>query len=775
MSKAETLGKLANSGCESFLVDDYVFVGEDEWVERPASVLERVHQVGLGPVLAVRSSGDSESLAQTSPPGAFHSELDVEVTDTAALTTAIDKVFRSIDRKMSSHPGVLVQTQLTDVLLAGVATTLDARRAPYVTVEFDDTSGRTDRVTGGGHVRRAVIAWTGESVVGRWNTVIAALDDIASIFDRRDLVVEFGVDHVGRVHVFQAWDRGRTALTSPGDLENAVRRSEGRLRQARRRTTDPLILSDMTDWNPAEMLGSRPGGLDVSIYRTLITDRTWARARAELSYFDCPGPLLVNVGAQPYVSVRQSFRSLSPGGLDRTTREAWVESCCARLLEDPSLHDKVESAILLTYSPLQKPTSTVTKRASSLNSRQREELLAALTATTHHVFSEWDRMLKRAESASARLQVWRATNSIGALADEDVETLIDRVKHAIRLCRLYGTLPFAVVARLAFIADGLVRELVNAGDVDRDAIPGFWQRVHTPAESFAVALADPGVPLETITASYGHLRPHSYNIESARYAADSGFLAALRETHPTLASTIADARGVDANQIQRRLASYLRRLGVQPGPDVAGSLAAALMAREWQKFSFTGVLSDALERLAELGSRFDLTRSELRALRLGDILTLTSSGEVSALRRAVDVASGTEGTERPVQFPDFIAPSAGLRVVEYVDARATYVTSRFVDAPIWRLDGVPDHPSVVDGHIVAIEAADPGFDWIFTRPVAGLITCYGGSASHMAIRCHELNVAAAIGCGTARFHTLKQGDDVILDCRNGSIVPVGGP
>ena len=39
--------------------------------------------------------------------------------------------------------------------------------------------------------------------------------------------------------------------------------------------------------------------------------------------------------------------------------------------------------------------------------------------------------------------------------------------------------------------------------------------------------------------------------------------------------------------------------------------------------------------------------------------------------------------------------------------------------------------------IVLIEGADPGFDWIFSQNIAGLITKYGGANSHMAIRSAE--------------------------------------
>ena len=68
-----------------------------------------------------------------------------------------------------------------------------------------------------------------------------------------------------------------------------------------------------------------------------------------------------------------------------------------------------------------------------------------------------------------------------------------------------------------------------------------------------------------------------------------------------------------------------------------------------------------------------------------------------------------------------------------------------------------------------IENADPGFDWIFTKNPAGLITKYGGVASHMAIRCGEIDLPAAIGTGELLFEKLRSSIKIQLDCKNQQI------
>ena len=83
-------------------------------------------------------------------------------------------------------------------------------------------------------------------------------------------------------------------------------------------------------------------------------------------------------------------------------------------------------------------------------------------------------------------------------------------------------------------------------------------------------------------------------------------------------------------------------------------------------------------------------------------------------------------------------------------------------APTRRLD--VEGAQIIDGCIVLIESADPGFDWIFSHAITGLVTKYGGANSHMAVRCAEFGLPAAIGCGErlcAGRDAVGLGEDVV--------------
>jgi len=68
------------------------------------------------------------------------------------------------------------------------------------------------------------------------------------------------------------------------------------------------------------------------------------------------------------------------------------------------------------------------------------------------------------------------------------------------------------------------------------------------------------------------------------------------------------------------------------------------------------------------------------------------------------------------------------------------------------------------GKIVCIDKADPGYDWLFSRNISGLITAWGGVNSHMAIRSGELGIPAAIGVGENLFDELQTASKIKLDC-----------
>jgi phosphohistidine swiveling domain-containing protein len=182
-----------------------------------------------------------------------------------------------------------------------------------------------------------------------------------------------------------------------------------------------------------------------------------------------------------------------------------------------------------------------------------------------------------------------------------------------------------------------------------------------------------------------------------------------------------------------------------------------------------------LETVADFGERHGLSREELSNVPLACFLeAATSSGEIDIEKRLRSIARQEAESHMlcvAIRLPQVLSDEAGIHVIPFQVSVPNFITHKKITAPAMALqqDGAS---SRLTGKIVLIENADPGFDWIFSEKIAGLITKFGGANSHMAIRCAEFSIPAAIGCGEQRFEALLKSSQIFLDCSAGTIHPI---
>ena len=121
-------------------------------------------------------------------------------------------------------------------------------------------------------------------------------------------------------------------------------------------------------------------------------------------------------------------------------------------------------------------------------------------------------------------------------------------------------------------------------------------------------------------------------------------------------------------------------------------------------------------------------------------------------------------------LPPLIFSKNDFEVIQYMITKPNYITTKFVSGNTVILDNLETKIPLFSNKIGIIENADPGYDWIFTNNPLGLITKYGGVASLMAIRCAELGLPAAIGCGEILYEKLLKTKKILLDCKNEQII-----
>ena len=199
----------------------------------------------------------------------------------------------------------------------------------------------------------------------------------------------------------------------------------------------------------------------------------------------------------------------------------------------------------------------------------------------------------------------------------------------------------------------------------------------------------------------------------------------------------------------------------------------AIEAREYAKFEFTKNLSAALSLIESYAVSKDISVCDAAYLEISDFFELRArsltAGVLEELRRRIDFRKREHLVTTAIRLPELIFEQRDFDVFELPLAEPNFITNKSVEAPVLFLDG-KNTPKTLEGHIVLIEQADPGYDWIFGHAIAGLVTKYGGVASHMAIRCAEFDLPAAIGCGEKYFEPLTEYSVISLDCLKKKVV-----
>lgn len=790
-TKSETLERLAPilTKCN---VPDLLYFPVVEWrsyADRLYNAI--VEKLASGPVI-VRSSAQSEDGSLTALAGAYLSIPNVALNDRAGFDRAVEAVIESYRKDRTDTPPqaeaadqVLVQRMVTEVSVSGVVFTQDMNTgAPYYVINYDDESGSTDTVTAGsGYANRTLYIlrdnWT-ELSSPRFLKIIEAIREIETLVEDTCLDIEFALDSDSNVHLLQVrrittqpnWHRG-------GSLR--IRDALARLREAlseryggdqgREEDLGGAMLGNMPDWNPAEMIGTTPRPLAFSLYRHLITDRAWRVARHQMGYRERSGmPLMISLAGQPYIDVRESFRSFLPAALDDAIGEKLVSAWLGRLRENHYLHDKIEFDVAVTAYTPDFESRVESQFPDALNNGEREKFRTELRHMTNALLTgrvaSIDSQLGRIESLYRRRQTVVRSEPVPHV-DMILILLDDTID--------YGTIPFSILARHGFIAGSFLRALEGCGVLTADEVGQFLRSVPTVATEFirdlsrhtAGELSEAG-----FFERYGHLRPGTYDILSQRYDRRLKGIASFAADRPPpedsqdFVLTAARMREIDA---------LLMEEGIEIG---AGALfeycAAAIRGREYAKFVFTHNVSDVLEIISALGDRYGLSNEELSFVSIGDFLNafIEPKGRSveSYIREVSERGREAHSVTNAIRLPFLVTRLSDLVIVPLAVEHPNFVTRKKVDGDVILLDGSDLDPQAIDDKIVLIENADPGFDWIFTRPILGLVTKYGGANSHMAIRCAEFGLPAAIGCGEQYFERIAGSRAIELNCADGRII-----
>ncbi len=761
-SKAETLLYLSQYD-DLHVPSSFVFSVE-QWKNNQQEILTKL--IDFFPketLLAVRSSSKKEDSMATSAAGAFKSLLNI-IRTKSELKTAIEEVIASYGTPEKDDE-ILVQEMLNNIIVSGVLTTrVIADGSPYYVINYDDESGKTDTITSGSTINKTVYIFrrTHKDAFEskRLYLFIQLAEQVEKYCNSDSLDIEFCLDRNNIIHLLQV----RPLCTQKQWIKNVDAHVEQNIDFVShfinmRTTRQPelfgshTILGVMPDWNPAEMIGTTPRRLSSSLYRYLITSRIWSLAREQMGYRSMPpAELMLLIGGRPYIDVRLSFNSFLPAELDEISSEILVNAWLERLHNNPQFHDKIEFEIAQTVLDFCFEHNMQNRYHGLLSPNKKLNFRSALHSLTVACLNlSQSGSLQWAKTKSKELEARQTIRQ----SNNQTINILEKIKNLLDECCNFGTLPFSILARHAFIAESFLRSAVQREALSPERLQELKSSIQTISGKMAhdfAATCCKKIDKQTFLNRYGHLRPGSYDILSPRYADRSDlFSYTIQPITPPITKSFTFTK-----QETNNINTLFAEANLPVSADfLLEYTKQSISGREYSKFIFTRNISDILELLTCWGKTLELSRDDLSYLDIREILEWNTSTLLQSpktyFQKCVKKGRIFHDLGRSIKLGYLIRSSADVYIVPQHRNAPNFIGTGDLNKPICHLKIDSPCSTQIENKIVCIENADPGFDWIFTRNIAGLITMYGGTNSHMAIRCAEYGLPAAIGVGTQTF------------------------
>ena len=773
-SKSNVLKFLQKNG-KTFSIEKLFDFTVDDWKSKKIFVLSSIQKLFSDKVV-VRSSAKNEDSPQFSNAGTYETILNVSPKSKKEIINSIENVITSYEKNgnFDDSNQVIIQNQSQNIVSSGVLFTKTSDSGlPYYVINFEDGSS-TDSVTKGLVSNSLKIFRDIDpcKIPKKWKKLIFAVIEIEKITKTSFLDIEFGLTKSGKVIIFQA--RPITTVKSIDfkkrlKLKQTISSGQKNYRRfKKKKSIVPTIFSDMTDWNPAEIIGNSPNPLDYSLYDFLIMKKVWKQGRTEIGYKKSgENSLMVKFGNKPYVDVEASFMSLIPETLSDKLTKKLLKFYLVKLKNNPQLHDKAEFKILLTCFDLSIDSKLRELEKNGFSRKETIEIKKILLDFTNTIVKDFHQISLKAknnidELEYKRIQIKKINNS------SDPNLLLNSSYELLTNCKTFGTIPFSTIARIAFISSSIFHSAKNMKIIDESFFNNFLSNVSTPLSEIrrdVSLLGNKKLSKKSFLKKYGHLRPGTYDITMPRYDGNNTFFKKINfKTEHVSRQKLSKNPHLDSVLSKNFLEFY--------NISFLEFLENSLVLREKLKFEFTKSLSDAIENIAQAGKILGFSRTDLSYLDIQTIFktkNLQKNDILKIWNKKIKKEKSKFLQNNFLILPPLVMSENDFELISHFTTQPNYITDNSLTGNIFDLSNFKTNDNL-KGKIVLIENADPGYDWIFTKNPLGLITKYGGVASHMAIRCSEIGLPAAIGVGEILFEKLKFSTKILLDCKNSEIL-----
>ena len=746
------------------LVPKFIYFEKQTFTNNKSKIVEKIKSKFNSDII-IRSSAKNEDSHLSSNAGHYDSFIVRKKN-----FCEIEKIISSLIKKFKNkNDEILIQKFIDKPDITGVLFTKDKdTNSNYYNLSYDK-SKKTYLITSGINnptIKSVTIYKHTKLLPKRFKKLIQTSLDFEKLFKNDRLDIEFIIKN-NRLYILQCRPLlGIKKKVNSETLEkvkiNLIKKFKKINIKNETLAGKKTILSNMSDWNPAEIIGKKPSNLSLSLYSELITNSIWAKQRYNYGYKDVrPNKLMLNIAGSPYIDLRVDFNSFLPSKLNKEISEKIIDYQINKINKKPYLHDKVEFEVINTCYDF-----NLEKRINKIPLTQSEKKIYTneLFELTNNILNQKNKFFKneiiKIESLKKRIDLIKKSNL----------SHIQKIHYFINDCKNLGTLPFAGVARCAFISKSILDSLVYKKLLSKNDLEKFYLSINTVSKDINSEFikAKKSKNFTEFFNNYGHLRPSTYSIIEKNYK-DNLFgyfskVESVQNNNGRKNKFILDKKKyLKINNLFKK-----KKISINFNQFLKFA-KLSIENREYLKLIFSRSINEIFSCLKDLAKEININYQEFQHLDIDLILKAFHNLEQENLKktilRNININKRSASFSKYILLPDVINNVTNFEIFHDLDCKENYITNKSIVGEIFELNKSKKLKNTKD-KIILIENADPGFDFIFSYKLKALVTKYGGSNSHMAIRCMELGLPAIIGVGDKIYNQLSKSKKVFIDCNN---------
>ena len=689
--------------------------------------------------IMIRSNSSSEDKDYSSSAGKYLSIGPIEKNDLETIKKSWEMVINSYEEQ--DNQSVIFQNYIENAKSVSVLTSYKVGSDSAYRTFSTYYGSETDAITSGKYseINNFFMHRSFDILpkkYEKYNVYLKIITQLEDLFKNKQLDIEMVLDKNNSPQLLQVRPLMGKKLNKESifDEKDVIDRNLKNYKKLNKTTADRFgtnqIYSNMSDMNPAEMIGKKPDNIAFGLYKFMFTDTTWNIQRGEFGYRKYSGGKLMELfNNVAYINVNHSLNSFLTRNLQKESCEEIINYQLNKLKENPHLHDSIEFDI--------SRSSYVFDTVEEFSKEYKNIISPSEIIKWHNDLIQIDTQNKYTLEKNKKIIL-----STFSKLDKSFEY---SKKENIKLIRDTMALPFTHHSRLGFVYFAQLNSLLEKGVITEDQKKLLLLSVNSISTKMKTDAYEVKIGKKTLNDFfdvYGHIRAGNYNLSSSNLKNNLSFTESLINN---------SEQPLEDNILPKDIFTNIEKYFIVNNIPLKASawidmFQDGISTRENSKFYYTKGIDGILN---------EISKKNTSDRELFDLLDIEFNEENTSDMRLKNVL-----------MPDLITSNEDFYFYEEMSKNGNYIGQGTVIGDVLLIENEANRPNNLENKIVVIPAADPGWDWIFNYKIKSLVTKYGGPNSHMAIRCAEHNIPAILGVGENNFTVISNSKSLKIDFSN---------